>query len=257
MQTLYYSLMRIVLASLLIALAAAPAAPQDGDSAKTSPKPSAASANTFTDTHEGLSIGVEPWTQAHRYKEKFPKKSPFDKGIVAIHVSFRNDTDHGLKVNLQSIRLLVQLSEENRQELAPLSADDVADAVMLKNNGKDPTARRIPLPIPIPSTGTKSARDSNWTAMRDACQNAGVPTNVLAAHSAVKASSTSIFAASWTCSRTRTCISRTSRRWATTSLSLISISPSATTRRNKFLSPSEKRNSLIKFHRFAALPAVG
>ena len=186
MQTLYYSLMRIVLASLLLALAALSAAGQDGDTAKTTAKSSSASANIFTDVHEGLSIAVEPWTEAHRYKEKFPKKSPFDKGVVAFHVSFRNDTDHGLKVGLQRIRLLVQLSEENRQELAPLSAEDVADTVMLKNNGKDPTARHLPLPIPIPSTGTKSGRDSKWTAMRDACQNAAVPTGILAAHSTVE-----------------------------------------------------------------------
>ena len=93
---------------------------------------------------------------------------------MAIHVSLRNDNNYALKVNYQSIRLLVQLSEDNRQEIASLTPEEVADTVMLKNNGKDPTAKRIPLPIPIPSTGPKSARDSNWTALRDACQNAGM-----------------------------------------------------------------------------------
>jgi hypothetical protein len=188
MQTLYYSLMRIVLASLLLTSLAISVAAQDGDSSKTASatKPSPASANSFTDSHEGLRITVEPWTDSHRYKEKFPKKSPFDKGIVAIHITFRNDTDHGLRVGLQSIRLLVQVSEDNRQELGSLSPEDVADTVALKNNGKDPTARHIPIPIPVPSTGVKTGRDANWTAMRDACQNAGVPTSILAAHSTVE-----------------------------------------------------------------------
>ncbi len=187
MQTVYYSLMRNLLASLLFAAAAASLPAQSADPAKTSAKDPAPSHTSITDSHEGVTIGIEPWTTASRYKDKFPKKSPFSKGIVAIHVSFRNDNDHGLKVNLQSIRLLVQLSEDNRQQLFPLSPEDVADTVLLKDNGKDPTAKRspLPMPIPVPSTG-KSGRDSNWTALRDACANAGVPSNVVAGHSTVE-----------------------------------------------------------------------
>ena len=121
------------------------------------------------------------------YKEKFPKKSPFSKGIVAIRVSIRNDNNQGLKVNLESIRLLVTLGEDNRQQLAALTADEVADAVMLKSNGKDPTAKRSPLPIPLPTTGAvKAGRDSHWTELRDACQDAGVPSSVIAGHSSVE-----------------------------------------------------------------------
>jgi hypothetical protein len=186
MQTLYYSLMRNVLASVLLLAAAASFLAQDNSPSQIAAKAATPSKAAISDAHEGLTIGIEPWTQASRYKEKFPKKSPFSLGIVAIQVSFRNDTDHGLKVNLKSIRMLVQLSEENRQEIAPLTPEDVADTVTLKNNGKDPTARRIPLPIPVPTGGQKSGRDSSWTALRDACQNAGVPTNILAAHSTVE-----------------------------------------------------------------------
>lgn len=105
---------------------------------------------------------------------------------MAIHVSFKNDNAYGLKVNLQSIRLLVQISEESRQQLVPLSADDVADAVLLKNSGKDPTSKRTPIPIPLPPTGKSSSRDKNWTAFRDDCQNAGVPSSVVAAHSTIE-----------------------------------------------------------------------
>jgi hypothetical protein len=183
MQTVYYKLMRLLSAALLVIVAASSVLAQDNDSTHASTKPASAHP-TATDSHEGMIIGIEPWTEASRYKEKFPKKSPFSKGIVAINVSFRNDNDHGVKVNLQSIRLLVQVSEDNRQQLLPLSAEDVADTVLLKDNGKDPTSRRNPLPIPLPGS-VKSQRDGNWTALRDACQNAGVPTSVIAAHSTV------------------------------------------------------------------------
>lgn len=186
MQTVYYSPMRNALASVLFVCSAASLSAQNNNPIQDQPKPDSSVHEIAKDTHEGVTIGIDPWTEGSRYKKQFPKKSPFDKGIVAIHVRFRNDNDHGLKVDLRSVRLLVQVSEENRQELVPLSADDVADTVTLKDNGKDPTAKRSPIPIPLPTTGPKSARDSKWTALRDACQNAGIPTNVIAAHSTVE-----------------------------------------------------------------------
>ena len=174
--------MRNSFAFLLLALAAASLPAQDASSSKPSTPMHAA----VKDSHEGVTIGIDPWTQESRYKEKFPKKTPLSKGVVAIQVSFRNDNDHAVKVNLQSIRLIVQLDEDNRQQLQSMSPDDVADAVMLKNNGRDPTAKRIPLPIPLPASIPKPGRDSKWTAFRDQCQNAGIPSNVVAAHSTVQ-----------------------------------------------------------------------
>jgi hypothetical protein len=128
-----------------------------------------------------MSIGVEPWTHASTYKEKFPRKSPYSGGVVALEVTFRNDSDESIKIDLQSIRLLLLIGEDNRQELAPLTAEDVADTVLLSNNGKDPTQRRNPLPIPVGKP--RPSRDKNWTELKDACQNAGVPSSVVAAHS--------------------------------------------------------------------------
>jgi len=184
MQTVYYKLMLLRAAVLLFAAAALVCA-QDHEVTHSAARPDAARP-AVSDSHEGMTIGIEPWTQASRYKEKFPKKLPFAKGIVAMHIRFRNDSDHGVRVNLQSIRLLVQIDEDNRQQLLPLSAEDVADAVLLKDNGKDPTAKRNPLPIPLPGGGVKSQRDTNWTALRDACQNAGVPSSIVAAHETVE-----------------------------------------------------------------------
>lgn len=149
---------------------------QQGDSLRTS----------IVDAHEGVTIGVDPWTQASRYKTKFPKKSPFNGGIVALHLTIRNDNDEGVKMNLSRIRLLVQLDEDNRQELENLTAEDVADTVMLKQNGKDPTARRNPLPLPLPVGRPKPERDKNWFEFKEACQNAAMPSSVVGAHSTME-----------------------------------------------------------------------
>jgi len=139
---------------------------------------------SILDAHEGVTIGVEPWTQASRYKERFPKKSPFAVGIVALKLSIRNDNDEAVKLTLRRIRLLVQLDAENRQELEALTADDVADAVMLRQSGKDPTARRLPIPLPI--NRPKPTRDKNWEEFRGDCQNAGIPSGVIGAHSTME-----------------------------------------------------------------------
>jgi hypothetical protein len=139
---------------------------------------------SILDAHEGVAIGVEPWAQVSRYKEKFPKKTPFAVGIVALKLSIRNDNDEAVKLNLHRIRLLVQLDPDNNQELEALTADDVADAVMLGQNGKDPTVRRLPIPVPI--NRPKPTRDKNWEEFRDAVQNAGMPSSVIGAHSTME-----------------------------------------------------------------------
>jgi hypothetical protein len=154
-----------------------------GAPGRTSGQQVAGARSTANDSHEGVTISVEPWTHAANYKEKFPKKSPFSGGVVALKVTIRNNSDESVKVDLQRIRLLLILGEEDRQELTPLSADEVADAVLLKG-GKDPTTRRNPLPMPIGKPNP--SRDKNWTEFRNDCQNAAMPSPVVATGTAME-----------------------------------------------------------------------
>jgi len=135
------------------------------------------------ETHEGLTISALPWTDASQYKEKFPKKSPFAAGIVAMQVVFRNDSNDSLKVALDRIRLSFQIDEENRQEVQALTAAQVADEV-LKPGGKDPSKSRtrVPLPVRIP----KASKDKHWQELEQQAELAGVPANVIAPHSSVQ-----------------------------------------------------------------------
>jgi hypothetical protein len=135
------------------------------------------------ETHEGLTISAQPWTEASLYKEKFPKKSPFAAGIVAMQVVFRNDSNESMKVSLDRIRLSFQIDQDNRQELQALTPAQVADQV-LKPGGKDPakSRARIPLPVSIPRSGN----DKHWTELEQQAEVAGVPANVIAPHSSVQ-----------------------------------------------------------------------
>lgn len=135
------------------------------------------------ESHEGVTISAQPWTDSAIYKSKFPKKSPFASGIVAIDTIIRNDTDDSMRVGLEQIRLNVILSEESRQALHSLSPDDVAD-VMSDTNKKDPTTKHK-LPLPIPTGGPKIGRDKKWTELQKAAADAAVPGSVVAPHQSV------------------------------------------------------------------------
>jgi hypothetical protein len=134
------------------------------------------------ESHEGLTISALPWTEAAKYKEKFPKKSPYAAGVLAIQVSFRNDSDDSMRVGLSRIRLTLHLDAENVQELPSLTPQELADTV-LKPGAKDPTRRRVPLPVPVPSGGGQASKVSE---LQKEAQNAAVPTNVVAPHSTVQ-----------------------------------------------------------------------
>jgi hypothetical protein len=137
---------------------------------------------TSLETHEGLTISAQPWTNAALYKEKFPKKSPYAAGIVAMQVVFRNDSSESLKVGLGRIRLSFQIDQDNRQEVQALTAAQVADEV-LKPGGKDPSKRqKIPLPVSIPRSGN----DKKWKELAEQAENAGVPASVIAPHSTIQ-----------------------------------------------------------------------
>lgn len=147
------------------------------------PPPQASLKTASLESHEGFTISALPWTDPEQYKEKFPKKSPFASGVLAVQVAFRNDSDESVRVNLERIRLTVELDGDNRQEVASLNSEELADAV-LKPKVKDPT-KRSRLPIPV-GGGSKGGRDKHWTELQTQALNAGVPTGVVAAHSTVQ-----------------------------------------------------------------------
>jgi hypothetical protein len=179
MRNIYYNSMRSLSGVVLVGclIVAAYAGAQKTGSQRASLK------TASLETHEGLTISVQPWTDAALYKEKFPKKSPFAAGIVAMQVAFRNDSNQSMKVSLNRIRLSFQIDQDNRQELQSLTAAQVADQV-LKPGGKDPSQSRskIPLPVSVPHSG----KDKHWTELEQQAENAGVPANVIAPHSTVQ-----------------------------------------------------------------------
>jgi hypothetical protein len=133
------------------------------------------------ESHEGMTITARPWTDSALYKAKFPKKSPFAAGVVAIQVVFRNDSDDSMKVNLERIRLNVTLSEEDHQSLYPLSSEEAAD-VITHPGSKNVTMKRLPIPLGGPKVG----HDKKWIEVAKSLNDAGVQASVVAPHSTVQ-----------------------------------------------------------------------
>jgi hypothetical protein len=133
------------------------------------------------ESHEGMTITARPWTDPALYKEKFPKKSPYAAGMIAIQVIFRNDSDESMKISLERIRLNVNVSEEDHQALYPLSSEQGADLIT-HPAAKDPTLKRFPIPMGNPKVG----KDKKWIEVEQSLRDAGVQASVVAPHSSVQ-----------------------------------------------------------------------
>src|SRR5580700_11806023 len=50
------------------------------------------------DQHSGLTVSVDPYTEAARTKDKFGKANPHDVGVLPVEVFLRNDSDQPMRV---------------------------------------------------------------------------------------------------------------------------------------------------------------
>ena len=180
MQKVYYTRMKI--ASSAVVLVAVPLA----ISIPSTPAPAHACLQSASkpittaslDSHEGLTIAADPWLSAERYKQTFPKKSPYAAGILAVKVTLRNDSAESIKIGIERIRLNLIFDDNNRQELPALTSEQLADAV-LHPRVKSPSKPRIPLPLPSSSGG----RDKNWEQYQKLAEDAGLHASVIAPRS--------------------------------------------------------------------------
>ena len=133
------------------------------------------------DAHQDLLIVADPYISADRYKDKgtFGKKSPYEAGIVAINVYFRNDNDKPIRLNLDTIQLAIAQPGMERQRLGPLSPEDVADRTLL-NKASNPIIRRRPLSFP--GTVSNSGKSKEWNELATTLRSISLGTDVLPPH---------------------------------------------------------------------------
>lgn len=100
------------------------------------------------DTHEGMTVSVDPYRDAARSKQKFGKADPLPTGILPVEVFIRNDSDQPLRIDLSSIQMEVHPEGSERQDIDNLSASEVAAIMAHPGGPATPHTRRIPIGIP-------------------------------------------------------------------------------------------------------------
>lgn len=161
-------LCRILAITLLIPLGApAQNAPTDPMSLRT------------RDAHQNLTIAADPYLTPDRYKGVFGKKSPYDSGIVAIDVYFRNDNDLPIRLNLATVQLVISQPGQDRQRLGALSPEEVANRTLLNAHVRG----RSPFPLPGSMNGSGHGKD--WTEMVNSLHSVALNTDILPPRGAI------------------------------------------------------------------------
>jgi hypothetical protein len=133
------------------------------------------------DSHQDLTIIADPYVSAERYTAPFGKNSPFAAGIGAIDVYFRNDNNVPVRLNLNTIRLVVSLPGVERQQLEPLSPEEVANRALLKADA-NPKLHR---PFPFPNSGSGGGKSKAWNEMDTLLRSLAVSSDILPPHATV------------------------------------------------------------------------
>jgi hypothetical protein len=134
------------------------------------------------ETHQGVTVAVKPLVTEAAYKAQFSGKTPYEAGILALEVFFRNDSDKPIRLKLGTMRLLVDRPGQPPQRIDALTPEEVADRVMLKTP-TDPRAPRFPVP------GTRrptSERDKNWQEFATRMRAAGIPSDIVGPNATVR-----------------------------------------------------------------------
>lgn len=139
---------------LSLALTAAAAPAQKG------PKPASTPAADPTadlqrDSHNGLTVMANPLTDPARAKDLFGKANPINAGLLPVEVFLKNENAQPLRVNIDTIRLVVHLKSGGRQDLDWLSVQEVA-ALIAHPGGIAPKDPRRVAGIPLPSGDKKT-----------------------------------------------------------------------------------------------------
>ncbi len=131
------------------------------------------------DAHQNLTIVADPYLKVIRYKKEiFGKDSFYAAGIVAIDVYFKNDNDAPIRLNFDTIQLIISQPGQDRQRLDALTPEDVADRTLLKAESNIRAHR----PFPFPNGSSGSGHSKDWVSMTTTLHAVALGTDILPPH---------------------------------------------------------------------------
>jgi hypothetical protein len=135
-----------LLACVLLVCAAA-SAQTNSSAGKNNPPANQPSASLPEDTHEGLTVSVNSYTEPDRAKQKFGKATPLPVGILPVEVFLHNETMQPMRIDVSTIQLSVRFPSGKHQDVDSIPAKEVAAAVAHPNGPPGPQSRRFPVGI--------------------------------------------------------------------------------------------------------------
>ncbi len=109
------------------------------------------------DTHEGMTILADAYDDGARAKEKFGKADPIPAGILPVEIFLRNESDHPIRVGLDTIQLEVHFRNGQRQDIDSLRPSDAAYLIAHPEGPSGPKNSRIPH-VSLPGGDKKAAK---------------------------------------------------------------------------------------------------
>jgi hypothetical protein len=109
------------------------------------------------DTHEGMTILADAYDEPGRAKEKFGKADPIGVGILPVEVFLRNESDHPIRIDLNTIRLEVHFRNGEHQDIDSMRPSDAAYLIAHPQGPSGPKNPRIPS-LSLPGGDKKSAK---------------------------------------------------------------------------------------------------
>lgn len=126
------------------------------------PQPTAHTAPPWVgkDSHQGLTVSADAYFDGDRSKAKFEKADPYKAGLLAIDVSFKNETNIPIHVDLSTLRLDVDSPDGRRFHLPPLSLSEAARQIVHPQGASLPKPRRLPsISPPGDDSKTRDVKD--------------------------------------------------------------------------------------------------
>jgi hypothetical protein len=122
-----------------------------GQDSSPSRKPDSPSKETAAslpkDTHEGLTVSANSYTDTALAKEKFGKANPLSVGILPVEIFLHNETMQAVRVNMTTIQLSVRFRNGSHQDVDWLTPEEVAGVIAHPNGPPAPKSRRFPVGI--------------------------------------------------------------------------------------------------------------
>jgi len=104
-----------------------------------------------------MTVLADPYTDRARAKEKFGKANPVEVGILPVEVFLRNESDHPIRVNLDTIQLEIHFQNGGQQDINSLSPADAAYLIAHPKGPSGPKPPRVPS-LSLPGGDKKAAQ---------------------------------------------------------------------------------------------------